>query len=270
MKVAGKNVVIEIKVGDVWTLYACAKSATLNVATDFIETSVAGAGKFATYLPTKISFTGTLEGVTSLEQDGMLSLPDLRARQLTQEKLRTRFQRTSDDGKVYTDEAYFFISSSNDVGSFDDMNIFTIEMQGTGILTQYTDSYPPYVPAPFDYQFGTTDLDTSVPNLEVAFVASVQAVLDASGELTGTAPDHGANISISDFGSTDYKVCWFRVPATEDPFTLWSEKGNALQQDQPILEFGTGFSVWTRSTLMPGLYFTAYQTKFAGTIEFSR
>ena len=270
MKVAGKNVVVFVKVGEVWTLYACATSATLNVATDFIETSVAGVGKFATYLPTKISFTGTLEGVTSLEQDGMLSLPDLRARQLTQEKLFMRFQRTSDDGKLYTDEASFFISSSNDVGSFDDMNLFTIEVQGTGVLTQYTESNPPYVPVPFDYDFGTTDLDTTVPNLEVAFVTSVQAVLDAGDQLTGTAPDHGALITIANFGSTDYKVCFLLMPEGEDPFTTWSEIGNPLQQDQPILEFGTGFSVWTRSTMMPGLYFTAYQTKFAGPILFKR
>lgn len=270
MKVTGKNVIVLIKEGVDWVLYACATSVTLNVNTDVIETSVSGNGYFATFLPTKNSFTGTLEGVTSLEDGNKLSLPDLRQKQLSHELLRIIFQRDDGDGNLYTDEASFYITSSSDVGSFDDMNLFTIEMQGTGVLTQHTESTPPYVPVPFDYQYGTTDLDTTIPRLEVSFVASVQAVLDAGNELTGTVSDHGLDLSIADFGSEDYKVCFFIIPETEDPFTKWSEVGNPLQQNQPILEYGSGFSVWVKSTQMPGLYFTAYQTKFGGTIEFDR
>ena len=270
MKVTGKNVIVEIKEGEDWVFYACATSVTLNVVTEVIETSVSGVGNFATYLPTKNSFTGVLEGVTSLEDGNKLSLPDLRQKQINHELLRTRFKRDDEGGNLYTDEASFYITSSSDVGSFDDMNLFTVEMQGTGILTLTTESTPPYVPVPFDYQFGTTDLDTTTPKLEIAFVASVQAVLDAGNELTGTVPDHGGKVSISNFGGTGYKVCFLIIPDTEDPFTKWSEVGNPLQQNQPILESGSGFSVWVRSTIMPGLYFTAYQTKFGGTIEFDR
>jgi hypothetical protein len=143
MKVQGKNVVVFIYDG-MWKMYACAKSATLEVITDFIETSVSGTGLFATYLPTKNSFTGSLDGVTSLEEESMLSLPDLRQRQITQQLLLMRFQRTDDAGNVYTDEASFYISSSSDTGSFDDMNLFSIDLRGTGVLTQiFTPVNPP-------------------------------------------------------------------------------------------------------------------------------
>lgn len=147
MKVLGKNVVIFIYDGGVWKLYACAKSATLNVHTDYIETSVAGQGYFATYLPTKNSFTGTLEGVTSLQETGMLSLPDLRAKQLNHTTLLMRYQRTDQAGNLYTDEGSFFITNSSDVGSFDDMNLFSIELQGTGILTPIFTPVTPYPPS---------------------------------------------------------------------------------------------------------------------------
>lgn len=145
-KVLGKNVVVFINDGGIWKVYACAKSATLILNTDFVETSISGQGVFATYLPTKNSFTGTLEGVTSLEEEGKLSLPDLRQRQITQQLIMMRFQRTDSDSHVYTDEASFYISSSTDVGSFDDMNLFTIELRGTGSLTQVFTPTPIFPP----------------------------------------------------------------------------------------------------------------------------
>lgn len=145
--VQGKNVVVFIYDGGIWKIYACAKSATLNLATDFIETSVSGTGVFATYAPTKNSFTGTLEGVTSLEMDAVLSLPDLQQRQISQQLLMMRFQRTDNDGNVYTSQASFFISNSSDTGSFDDMDLFSIELRGTGVFTQI---FTPIVPVPID------------------------------------------------------------------------------------------------------------------------
>ena len=113
MKVTGKNVVILIKVGLEYKLYACATSATLNVATEVIETSVSGTGKFATFAPTKNSFTGTLEGVTTLEEDSMLSLKDLREKQLNQEVLTILFQRSAGTS-TYTDQGDFIITGSSD------------------------------------------------------------------------------------------------------------------------------------------------------------
>ena len=278
MKVAGKNVVVFIKVGDDWVLYACATSATLNVATEGIETSVSGNGKFASFLPTKNSFTGTLEGVTSLEENPKLSLYDLRQRQLSQELLRMKYQRSDSAGNLYTDEASFYITSSSDVGSFDDMNNFSIEMQGTGILTQSTETNPPDIPGTFDYYYGVTNMNTNAgfPGFEhptkLTMLAGVNVVFIGGNELTGTMTE-GGNVAIEDFGSDDYKVVFMQYPKTEEKFTKWSEEGNVLQQNQPIDElfsWGSGAVFFQTERDGDWIIIGYYQTKFAGTIIFHR
>ena len=279
MKVAGKNVVVFIKVGDDWVLYACATSATLNVTTEVLETSVSGNGKFASFIPTKNSFTGTLEGVTSLEESPKLSLYDLRQRQLAQELLRMKYQRTDSAGNLYTDEASFYIISSSDVGSFDDMNNFSIEMQGTGILEQSIESNPPDTPGTFDYYYGTTNLDTLAPGIgsythptKLTMLASVSVVFIGGNELTGTETEEG-NVEIEDFGSDDYKVVFMQYPKTEEKFTKWSEGGNVLQQNQLIDEdfvWGSGAVFFQTERDGDWIIIGYYQTKFAGTIIFHR
>ena len=279
MKVAGKNVVVFIKVGDDWVLYACATSATLNVTTEVLETSVSGNGKFASFIPTKNSFTGTLEGVTSLEESPKLSLYDLRQRQLAQELLRMKYQRTDSAGNLYTDEASFYIISSSDVGSFDDMNNFSIEMQGTGILEQSIESNPPDTPGTFDYYYGTTNLDTLAPGIgsythptKLTMLASVSVVFIGGSELTGTETEEG-NVEIEDFGSDDYKVVFMQYPKTEEKFTKWSEDGNVLQQNQLIDEdfvWGSGAVFFQTERDGDWIIIGYYQTKFAGTIIFHR
>ena len=134
MIVQAKNLAVLTFIDPDWVLYACATSATLNLATEFIETSVTGSGSFATFLPTKHSFTGTLNGVCSLEETPLLSLADLRTKQINKTALLMRFQRTDEAGNLYTDEATFYIANSSDSGSFDDVDRFTIELQGTGAL----------------------------------------------------------------------------------------------------------------------------------------
>ena len=140
--VQGKNVVMFIYDGGIWKLYACAKSCTLVVVTDFIETSVSGAGVWSTFKPTRNSFTGNITGIVNLEVVGMLSLGDLRQRQAEQVLLTMRYQRTSNEGNVYTEQADFYISSSQDDGSFDDVNVFSIGLRGTGPLTAVTAPTP--------------------------------------------------------------------------------------------------------------------------------
>lgn len=134
--ILGINVVLRIYDNGGWRMYACARSLTLNVQTDFIDTSVVGAGKFKSILPTINSFTGTADGVVNLNSDSMLTLPDLRQKQLSHTKILVNFERTDILGNVYTDQAYFYISNSTDTGSFDGIATFSIELQGTGALSQ--------------------------------------------------------------------------------------------------------------------------------------
>ena len=159
MIVAGQDFVVYIFDGGVWKLYVCATSGELNVSTNMIETSVSGNGLWASFLPSKNSFTITLNGVVSLNETGALTLPELRQKQITQQSFLTRFQRTDIAGNVYTDEFTFFITNSTDSGSFNGMNTFSITGQGTGPITQI---FVPTVPVPvgsslvYRYEFTTT------------------------------------------------------------------------------------------------------------------
>lgn len=276
MKVAGKNVVVYVQEGTEWKLYACATSATLDVTTDIIETSVSGQGKFATYLPTKNSFTGTLEGVTSLEESGKLSLSDLRAKQLAHTILKLRYQR-SDGTNLYTEEGSFIITNSTDVGSYDDMNQFTIQAQGTGALSEVASSE---TPVPFEYRYGWIGIDTVnsgsgyTPLTEQDFMDSLENVFSDGAEYSGDGADLNDNVIIEDFNNTTDKVMFLQVPKTQDVFTMWSEKNNPFQQNQPIdqeYNYGSG-SVWFVSEIEEGkwTYITYVQTTFSNEITFSR
>jgi hypothetical protein len=140
--VQGKNIIVYIF--DVtWKPYICATSCSLNISTEFIETSVSGTGLYATYLPTKNSFTGSIDGNVSLNDPDSLTLADLRSKQISQEIFLMQFQRTSDDGYVYTSQAMFFITGSSDTGSFNGINTFSITLQGTGSIIEGVEPPPP-------------------------------------------------------------------------------------------------------------------------------
>lgn len=277
MKVTGKNVVVYVKDGETLKLYACATSAELTLVTEVIETSVSGSGKFATFLPTKNSFTGKLDGVTTLGEPTMLSLADLRQKQITQEVLFVKFQRTA-GSDTYISEGYFIITESDDIGGYADMNTYSISLQGTGPLSENTGSS---MDVSFEYKYGSTDLVTVVtPGFgslfpsESDFIGSVDDVFTAGDELTATAANVGDDVSITNFGgvSTD-RVKFLQVPNTEAAFTLWSEVGNPFQQNQPIdasYNFLSG-NVWLKATRgSNNLYMTYSQTYFTGSIIFSR
>jgi hypothetical protein len=120
-----------------WVLYGCARTCSLNFKTSMIETSVTGAQGWYTGVAGQHSFTGTLDGLVNLEEENLISLADLRKKQIDRNKLRLRFQRTAIDGlTVYTEEADFYITSSNDEGTINNFNTFNIELQGTGSLSQ--------------------------------------------------------------------------------------------------------------------------------------
>jgi hypothetical protein len=188
MKVRGINAVAYIFDGGVWKLYVCATNIELSVNTEFIETSVSGSGLWATYAPTKNSFTLSLSGVVDLDETGTLSLPDLRQKQITQETLLLRFQRTDDSGNVYTgvyaDELNFFITNSTDAGPFDGMNTFTITGQGTGALTQI---FTPIVPVPvgtglvYRYEFTATANQTTLTDATLIGKTILEFNIDGLG-----------------------------------------------------------------------------------------
>lgn len=134
--IRGKNVITLINQAGIWKVLSCARSCTLDVVTEFVETTVSGSGKFKSFLPTVNSWTGQQEGVTFLNEVGKLSLADIRRMQLGHDRLQVRYERTADDGNTYFDTGYFYISQSSDTGTAGDFNSFSIAMQGDGALIQ--------------------------------------------------------------------------------------------------------------------------------------
>ncbi len=136
--VKGENVIVYIydPIYEEWKMYGCARSCTLITNTEFIEVSTTGSGKYKSYKPTVNSFTGTLDGLVNLNDPNLLSIADLRKFQLQQTELKMRFMRTAIDNTIYGEEVYFYITSISDTASFDNINSFTVELQGTGEINQ--------------------------------------------------------------------------------------------------------------------------------------
>jgi hypothetical protein len=119
-----------------WKPFVCSRSLSRTVTTATIKTSVSGSGANETIEPTENSATVSIDGLVSLQEPGTLSLVDLQALQDNRTPLLFRFVRTSMAGNVYTSQEMFYITSSQDTGSFDGLNTFTVQMQRTGPTVQ--------------------------------------------------------------------------------------------------------------------------------------
>lgn len=134
--VLGKNVVFQIYDNGGWRLYACARTCSLSVDTSTVETSTTGSGVWASFEGQKHSWSGSADGVVNLDAAGMLTLADLRQRQIAFTKLLINFERTDESGNVYTDQGLILLTNSSDTGDLNDVATFSIAFQGTGPLTQ--------------------------------------------------------------------------------------------------------------------------------------
>ena len=260
-KVKGKNVLVLFYdvASATYKPYACAMSCDLNLNTDIVETSVVGAGSWSTFRAIKNSFDGSITGLTNLNKKNTLSLLDLRTKQTSFMELLMRFQRTDENGNKYLSEGKFIISKSSDSGPNEAMNSFSIDLKGTGVLTNIIT----IVSGEFIY--GSTNLDTTtIDHTEAEFLASV---------INENISDFllGQNINAGLYNIFD-KVFFVQVPNTEATFTKWSELGNPFSQDIPIdASFGSGTNLFFKS-IRNGetIYITRYQTNFSGTIILSR
>lgn len=179
MIVQGKNVVVYVQ----GYPYACAISATVNVGTDTVETSVKGSGIWKTFLPRQNSWTASLTGVVTLEEVEKYSLPELRSMQWSLMPVLMRFEHTDDGGKVYTEEGSAIIISTTDESNVDVLNTFTIELQGNGLLQQvYTTVTPILNGAKVNrYEFTADGGETAIVSSLLANRDIVEVVKDGIG-----------------------------------------------------------------------------------------
>lgn len=151
--VKGEDCVVEFYDGSNWYPYVCARSWSLSTVTELIETSVKGSGKFKHFTPTVNSFTGTIDGIVSLNSGTSLTLYTLRQYQLGHVLQRMRFVRVALDGSTYIDNVEFYITECTDTTSFDNISTFTIQLQGTGVLDQTIIQPPVIITAVKRYEF---------------------------------------------------------------------------------------------------------------------
>lgn len=180
--VNGKNVAVLFYDSnvDAWIPYACARSGTLSVETEMIETSVTGSGKWRTFEPKCNTFNGTLEGLCNLGGVNKLNLPDLRAKQINHEKLLIRWQRVS-GSDVYTDEFECYITATNDTHSFDNIVTFDVAIQGTGELTQIFEATPIIKGKMFRYEYTATGGEKYFTAADLVNVEVMEVVNDGLG-----------------------------------------------------------------------------------------
>jgi len=140
-----------------------------------VETSTTGSGQWASFLPQKHSFTGTITGAVNLDTPGMLNLADLRAKQIAMTLLQCRFVRQDEQGNNYTDTCYFYITSSTDNGDLGNVASFNLSLQGTGALQQSFIPTPLLLSAVKRYQSAAIggEMAITIPSLAIVDVLDV-------------------------------------------------------------------------------------------------
>jgi len=133
--VAGKDWVFYKNDGGIWKPYICARSGNFNLNTEMLETTGPGDGNFRSFKPAAHDFTAQIDGIVSLNEPGNISAADLLLSQINKEKLLCRFLQTSADADTFLKQAYFYIQSYTDTGSFDGVATFSVSFRGTGLLS---------------------------------------------------------------------------------------------------------------------------------------
>jgi len=141
--VRGDNFIFYVYSGGTWKPYACARSGNISVETEILDTSVTGSGDWRTFEAAVHSFSGSIDGLVSLNEASLITLPELQALQFAKTKIYCRFTATSVAGDIYTQQFYAVITNSTSTGSFDGMATFSIAFKGTGAISQiYTPPSP--------------------------------------------------------------------------------------------------------------------------------
>jgi len=150
----GINTILAFFENGQWYPYACARSSTVQVDVETIETSVSGSGTWQTNMPTKRKFSGNFEGLVALSNVAVLSAADLTARMIAGTEMLFRHQVVAQDGSVYTEQGYIYFTGRPLTSSFDNVVTFSMNFIGNGELTQV---FTPIVqPTPIMYRFEYT------------------------------------------------------------------------------------------------------------------
>ena len=138
--VRGENVLLSIPAiggGGVggYEPIGCARSITINVENELIETSITGSGKYRTYVPGAKTYTGTLEGLVLLTQNSSDLSGLSQLYYFMDQVVAFHFHYEMTDGNLtFFREGGFFIESITETSSFDNMATFTVNFRGSETL----------------------------------------------------------------------------------------------------------------------------------------
>ncbi len=132
--ILGSNVILYGFEDGVWKPFVCGRDCSYSLDTEEIEISQPGTGAYYTFKPVKHTAVFNLSGLVVLDEEGTLSLPNIRAYQMGRLPILLRYEREDENANVYTEEATGYIISSTDSGPFQDLASFDVTIKATGIV----------------------------------------------------------------------------------------------------------------------------------------
>jgi predicted secreted protein len=137
-KVRGEDVVIKFDIAHNYPILGCARTITFDLQQDMIETSVKGTGRFRTYVPGAMSWSGTIEGLTFINQNYSenYGLSQFYDDLINKVQVTIIWYQLDEFGTTFLQKiGYGYIESINETSSFDNMATFTANFKGSGPIT---------------------------------------------------------------------------------------------------------------------------------------
>lgn len=116
----------------------CARSCTFEMSRDIIETSTTGSGQFRTYIGGPLSFSGTIEGLTFIQDTLGTNFDIGRMYEAIQSntEFNIKYYETDVDNTYFLQkECLVIIESISETASFDNVVTFNVNFKGTGTPT---------------------------------------------------------------------------------------------------------------------------------------
>jgi predicted secreted protein len=134
MTVKGQDVVFYVQnTGGTFLPVCCARNASIVTSADLGETSTLGTGKWKTFKQLKMSFTISAGGLVSFDMN--YSIAALRQRQVNGDSISFQFLAHDKNGLQEQYAGNFIISSISTPTSYNSSFEYSLEGQGTGVLT---------------------------------------------------------------------------------------------------------------------------------------
>jgi hypothetical protein len=137
--VSGKDVILtinDLSAGDL--PIGCARAITFDIQRDMIETSGPGNGNFRTYMPSAITYTGSIEGLVFLDTDNSIKMTmgGLYQLLINGALCNIKYYETDNGGAHYLQkECLVYIESINETASFDNITTYSATFRGQGAPT---------------------------------------------------------------------------------------------------------------------------------------